>query len=316
MRQDTDMRIPLQRHRRKRRTILALSFTLSIALVAGLLGGFLFLSLPGINADHPTNSQFAALAAEVNPPEGYTLPVTYAHVGPQLLTEGAIDLDRFAQVYRQSGQPLTEDQQAILKEGSAGNVFINSQNAYFLLNFFWAVGLVSANPVLTEGEMVAQGKDQIGNFASTGGWTLGDRSAIELYASAALIPLTQVQQSRLETVAAAVYRPCCNNSTHFPDCNHGMAMLGLLELMASQNANEDQMFMAAKHVNAYWFPQQMQEIALYFKVHEKVNFTDADARQIVGRENSSSSGFQQVHSWLAGKGLLPRAPSTGNNCGV
>ena len=29
-------------------------------------------------------------------------------------------------------------------------------------------------------------------------------------------------------IAKGIYRPCCNNSTYFPDCNHGMAMLGLL----------------------------------------------------------------------------------------
>jgi hypothetical protein len=47
-----------------------------------------------------------------------------------------------------------------------------------------------------------------------------------------LIPLTAEQQALVEEVAAEIYRPCCNNSTLFPDCNHGMAMLGFLELLA------------------------------------------------------------------------------------
>lgn len=45
---------------------------------------------------------------------------------------------------------------------------------------------------------------------------------------------------KVEEVAAAVYRPCCNNHTPFPGCNHGMAMLGLLELMAPQRASADE----------------------------------------------------------------------------
>ena len=77
----------------------------------------------------------------------------------------------------------------------------------------------------------------MGGFASTGGWTLGVKKATELYASTKIMSLTDEQQARLLEVASQVYRPCCNNPTHFPDCNHGMAMLGLLELMASQDAS-------------------------------------------------------------------------------
>src|SRR5512136_2172416 len=106
---------------------------------------------------------------------------------------------------------------------------------------------------------------QIGGFASTGGWTLGTKSPEALYASTTMIVLTPEQQARLEEVAARVYRPCCNNPTHFPDCNHGMAMLGLLELMAGQGATTDEMYTAAKYVNAFWFPQQTLELATYFK---------------------------------------------------
>ena len=51
-----------------------------------------------------------------------------------------------------------------------------------------------------------------------------------------------------ERAAPFVYRPCCDNATHFPDCNHGMAMLGLLELMAAQGASEEEMFAAARDV--------------------------------------------------------------------
>jgi hypothetical protein len=145
---------------------------------------------------------------------------------------------------------------------------INSQNAYYLLNFFWAVGLVNQNVILTDGPMVQNNGGQYESFASTGGWSLATKPITQLYASLDLIPLTEEQQELVEEVAQHVYRPCCDNPTHFPDCNHGMAMLGILELMASQGATADEMFEAAKYVNAYWFPQQTLEAALYLKTNQ------------------------------------------------
>lgn len=139
---------------------------------------------------------------------------------------------------------------------------------------------------------------------------------MELYASTMIVALTDEQQARLLNVASTVYRPCCDNPTHLPDCNHGMAMLGLLELMASQNASEAEMFKAAKYVNAYWYPQQMVEIATYFNANQNVDFAQADAQQIVSQQYSSASGFQGVHQWLGSNGLLEQAPNNGGSCGV
>jgi hypothetical protein len=163
---------------------------------------------------------------------------------------------------------------------------------------------------------MANGAEQVGGFASTGGWTLGVKAPTTLYASAKIITLTEEQQKKLLEVATAVYRPCCNNPTHFPDCNHGMAMLGLLELMAAQNASVDEMFEAAKYVNAFWYPQQMLEVATALKATEKVSFAEADARLVVSDQLSSGTGFKAVHQWLATNGLLEQAPSSGGGCGV
>lgn len=256
-----------------------------------------------------------ALIAQVNPPEGYELPVRYGDLGPQLLASGVIDYAKFAGIYEQSGNPLTRNQIEALTRGSDERIVINAQNAHFLLNFFWAVGLVNANPILTEGPITESSNGQIENFASTGGWTLGTKPVTELFASTVLITLTPEQQARVEKVAAAVYRPCCNNPTLFPDCNHGMAMLGLLELMASQNASEDEMFEAAKYVNAFWFPQQALETAIYIKATQDVDFAQADPRLIVGREMFSGSGFGSVHALLQSRGLLKQTPGNGNSCG-
>ena len=164
--------------------------------------------------------------------------------------------------------------------------------------------------------MMQNGEDEVGRFASTGGWTVGAKPATELYSSAPIITLNPEQQARLEEVASGVYRPCCDNHTAFPDCNHGMAMLGLLELMASQGATEDEMFEAAKYVNAFWFPQQMLEVAVYFEAAQGVSFADLDGRLASGPDTFSGRGFGYVHQWLAENGLLEQLPGAGGSCGV
>jgi len=261
------------------------------------------------------HTEHIALGEQVNPPAGYTLQATFGDVGPQLLSAGAIDRDAFVQLYEQANRPLDSDQLAILEQGSETQIVLNKQSAYFLLNFFWALGLSNNNPILTEGPMAQSGEDQIGRFASTG-WTLGAKPATDLYASTPIVSLSAAQQTRLEEVATQVYRPCCNNPTHFPDCNHGMAMLGLLELMASQDASTQEMFDAAKYANAFWYPSQTLELAQFFKSTQNSDFAKVDGQELVSRNYSSSGGFKAVHEWLADSGQLPQTPGSGSSCGV
>ena len=261
-----------------------------------------------------TNTDTAALYKQINPKDGYNLSVSYGNLGPQLLASGVIDYDAFATLYQNAGSPLTADQIKALKNRSDQEIVINSQNAYYLLNFFWAVGLANRNTILTEGPMVRNSDGKFENFASTGGWGLATKPITDLYASLDLIPLTEEQQKLVEEVAQGVYRPCCNNPTHFPDCNHGMAMLGILELMASQGATADQMFEAAKYVNAYWFPQQTLEAAVYLKANQGIDFAEADPRLVVGSSMASASGSKMVHADLQSKGLLQQAPGRGGSC--
>ena len=286
-----------------------------VAFITGSLGGY-FLRGQVDGSMHPSQADNASLAKQINPPDGYTVPAMFGDVGLKLVEAGTIQLVAFAQVYQQAGKPLTGDQLAILQQGSTAQVVFNQQNTYFLLNFFWALGLTNDNPVLTKGPMIQKGRENVVNFASTGGWTLATRPVRDLYASAPLIALTFEQQARLEEVGQAIYRPCCDNPAVFPDCNHGMAMLGLMELMASQNASIDEMFQAAKYANAYWYPQQTLELATFFNVTQKANFDQADSRALVSQRFSSGSGFQKVHEWLSANGQLPQAPGGGNGCGV
>lgn len=265
--------------------------------------------------NQPSTIDVNTLRAEIAPATGYLLPASFGDLGPQLLAAGAIDATAFLQIYLDAGQPLSELQAAILGKGSNTQVIVDSANAYFLLNFFWAVGLTNRNPILTE--LTARyGIDRVSNFASTGGWTLGAKNAMELYNSKSLIVLNAEQQTRLETVASGVFRPCCANPTMLPDCNHGMAMLGLLELMASQGATANEMYRAAKYVNAFWFPQQTLEVAVFLRISQNVEIADADPRAVVGNEFFSGPGFAAIHQWLVARNLLPVSSSGQGSCSI
>lgn len=267
------------------------------------------------NTSSPS-AEYAALVEQINPKEGYVLPINFGDLGPQMIAAGVFDRDAFIGVYQKAGQPLTQTQMNMLDGTHDGGVVMNNENAYFLLNYFWALGLSNKNPVLDFGAIQKNGQSGVEGLASTGGWTLATRPIREIFSSSKYFVLTAEQQKRLEEVAAMVYRPCCDNPTHFPDCNHGMAMLGLLELMASQNATLDEMLEAAKYVNAFWYPQQTLEQAVYVLKTEGKAYQDVEAKLIVGQQYSSLSGFKQIHTILEQNGWLPQAPSGGGSCGV
>ena len=234
-----------------------------------------------------------------------------------MVAMGVIDADKFKSTYEKSSQPLTPEQEDILQKGSNEKIRITRDNSYFLLNFFWAVGLANKSTILDEGDMMKYGgKQGAGNFASTGGWTLSKNDAMNYYSKSTLIPLTKEQEERVNLVASNIFRPCCNNSTAFPDCNHGMALLGVLQLMASNGASESQMYEAGKYFNAFWFPGNYYDLALYFKNKEGKSFKNIDAKTLLSKNYSSASGWQSVKQWLVDKGIVQQPPKQGGGCGV
>lgn len=262
--------------------------------------------------------QSAGIFAQINPPEGYEMKTKYNDIGPQMLEMGVIDLDKFKETYTKSGQPLTPEQLDILTKGSDKEIKITPDNSYFLLNFFWAFGLANKTKILEEGDMVKYGEGQVGNFASTGGWSSMTKSndAMQYYSQRAIVPLTKEQEDLVNKVASGVYRPCCGNSTAFPDCNHGMALLGVFELMAAQGATESEMFQAAKYINSFWFPGTAFDTALYFKNKDGKEFKDIDPKIYLSREIFSAFGAQTVKKWLIDKGIQEKPPAQGGGCGV
>jgi len=249
------------------------------------------------------------LEEKVLPSDGVTLPVRWGDLGTQLVREWVIDVDKFKAIYEARGE-FTSEYQALLLEKDNGNIKITKDNAGYLLNLFWALGLAQKNPILDSGEMTDKKYGGAENFASTGGWTLTKGDVMDHYSHHNFFMLTTKQQALVDKVSRGIYRPCCGNSTHFPDCNHGMAMLGLLELMASQGVSEQDIWKVALTINSYWFPDTYLTIAT-LKARQGIAWQDVDPREVLGAEYSSAAGYQRVLTQVR-----PPELKGGGGCGV
>lgn len=253
----------------------------------------------------------------VLPPEGVVLPVRWGDLGSRMISAGVIDRQKFEAIYTNRGG-LDLEEKKLLGDTDNGNLRITQENSGLLLNLLWALGLGNKNDILEKGPMNDPKYGGAGGFASTGGWTLavGDPSMdqgqvlMNHYSRHSFVALTEEQQNLVERVSKNIYRPCCNNSTYFPDCNHGMAMLGLLELMAAQGVSEEKMYKTALQVNAYWFPENYLTIAQYL-ASNGVAWASADPKEILGANYSSGSGYSEILSRTT-----PPVQKPSGSCGV
>jgi hypothetical protein len=263
-----------------------------------------------VSVEGQEKTQTSALQEKVLPSEGVTLPAIWGDLGARLVDAGVIDAVKFRTIYEQKGLYTTEYKD-LLEGNNNGALKITRNNSGYVLNLLWALGLANKNAILEKGEMADIKYGGAGRFASTGGWTLAKGDAMDHYSKHSFLTLTAPQQALVEKVSRGIYRPCCGNSTHFPDCNHGMAMLGLLELMGSQGANEQDMWKTALTIHSYWFPDNYLTIATYMQ-NKGVNWQDVDPKEMLGSDYSSSKGYAKISSEVA----VPPGYQGGNGCGV
>ncbi|MEK7549214.1 MAG: hypothetical protein AAB496_01865 [Patescibacteria group bacterium] len=289
--------------------LIPFSVLIAVLLIFGALfytGGLKF---PDRNAFKIKSQSISNLEELVISSVGVELPVKWGNLGKQLVEIGAIDAEKFESIYNQRGG-FSEENKKLLYGENNGNLTINSENAGYILNLFWAFGLANKNLILEQGPMVDKQYGGAGNFASTGGWTMAKGDAMNHYSKHQFIDLTNEQQALVERVSKNIYRPCCGNSTYFPDCNHGMAMLGLLELMASQGVLENDMYRVALMVNSYWFPDTYLTIAKYFQ-NRGIDWKDVDAKEVLSSAYSSALGYRKILEEVE-----PPKSQGGGGCGV
>lgn len=288
-------------------------------LISALIIGGAWVYTAGLKASNSqqqatisTNSEIkqkSALEEKVLPSAGVVLPVRWGDLGAKLVSVGAIDADKFKAIYEQRGA-FTDEYKNLLLEQNDGQIRITEDNAGYLLNLFWALGLANKNSILDTGEMANPTYGGPQNFASTAGWTVAKGNPMDHYSRHKFFDLTDGQQALVDKISRGIYRPCCGNSTHFPDCNHGMAMLGLLELMASQGASEQEMWKAALVVNSYWFPDIYLTIATYMK-NRGADWRGVNPQEILGVNYSSASGYAKIAPQVQ-----PQQQRGGSGCGV
>ena len=250
----------------------------------------------------------STIEASVLPKEGIELPVSWGTLGKQLVDAGVINLPEFEKVVK-----MTPEQKAVLSVGSDEKIRIDTTNSQFIVDVLWALGLAQKSIVYEEGPMGKEEKANAGNFASTGGWTLARGDAMQYFNRFDFIPLTPDQQKQVGEIAKNVYRPCCGNSTWFPDCNHGMAALAAIELMVSAGVPEKDIYNAVLALNSFWFSETYLTTATYF-ARQGIAWNDVDAKTVLGREYSSGQGAGMIAKKV---GPLPWRPApSGGGCGA
>lgn len=250
------------------------------------------------------------LKQKVLPQNGYVLAVVWGDIGKQLLESGAIDKVKYDQQF--AAEAGSKEMMQYLERFSVNHMTVNEKNSHFMVNTLWALGLVNKSKTLEEGPMRTTPNIETGNMASTGGWTLGAKQPMELYSSKSLISLTSEQEELVKKIASNIYRPCCGNSTYFPDCNHGMAALGYIELAVKQGVPEARIYKDILVLNSFWFPQQYVNLAAYFNKQGTV-WDKVDPKLALGVDYSSGQGAQKIQQEIQD---VPGLNVKGGGCGA
>ncbi len=256
----------------------------------------------------------AYIEKQVLPPEGFQTKLTLGDLGKKMVEAGVIDRKKLEESYKGRGG-VPKEMKQLLTKGSDKAFVVTKENSTWIINVLWPLGL-SNKMVLNEKSPIA-GKD-VGNFASTGGWTLGNEETGGAYFNTLkLIQLSQKEEKRVKALADSIYRPCCDNSSFFQDCNHGSAALALTELGVAQGLSDGEIYKTVLVFNAFWFPQNYTETALYFQYEKNKAWNDIDPKQLLSKEFSSISGWLANVDTPARKipGLLPKIQG-GGSCSV
>jgi hypothetical protein len=228
----------------------------------------------------------------------------------KLIAAGVIDPDKF----RGSFKELPAWVERLLLAPSDDPIVFSQETAPYLVNLLWPIGL-SNRAAFNENSPI--NTLSIPTFASTGGWTIGRQESGHVYFNQVeIVRMTADQQAMALKVATTTYRPCCNNSTFFQDCNHGSALLGLLELAASQGASLEKLYGFALTANSYWFPDNYAKTALYFLHFNRKSWRDIEPKLVLSADYSSVSGWQTNvnHRLLRGNVTLPGASKGQQAC--
>ncbi len=254
------------------------------------------------------------ITESVLPSAGFETKIALKDSVLKLANYGVIDRAKFEEIYQQRGG-LPSEFKNLFDESLNEPIALTQDTAGVYVNLLWGLGL--SNRMSTNEQSPING-DSLFNFASTGGWTIGkEKNGGSYFNKFSIVELTPAEEQLVTKIAQNTYRPCCNNSTFFQDCNHGSAILGLLQLGAEQGLSEEELYREALAFNSFWFPQQYLEMAVYFKAAQDLDWENVDAKVAMSKDFSSGSGwFNNVHKYLQENNLIPKPQEGGGGCGV
>lgn len=267
------------------------------------------------NVSETGNQLFDEVVAKVLPEKGFQSKISLNDSVARLVENGVIDRQKFEAIYKDRGG-LPAELKDVLDISSTNPILLTKENANYYVNLLWPIGL--SNYMSSNKESPVNGKSLF-NFASTGGWNLGkEENGGAYFNKFKIVELTPEQESLVTKIAQNTYRPCCNNSTFFQDCNHGSALLGLLQLGAAQGLSEDELYREALAFNSFWFPQNYIYNALYFKVVKNTDWENVDPKMVMGKDFSSASGSGNIQAEVARiPNLIPQQKGSGGaGCGT
>lgn len=258
---------------------------------------------------------FDEAGASVIPPTGFQSRIALKDSILKLIQNGVIDRGKYFALRRGAG-PMPDELSRVLSEPSNQPIHLTSRNANDYVDLLWPLGLanrMAANFAGPFGRSLSTSR-----FASTAGWTLGEQQDGSGYFSKyPIVEMTPGAEELAVRVAKSTFRPGCNNPTFFQDCNHGSALLGVLELGASQGLDEEELYREALAYNSFWFPDYYIRTALYFKVVRKTDWRDVDPKIVMGSDFSALGPWQRnVQVPLAAIPNLIPEPQGGANCGA
>lgn len=278
----------------RRRFLLAASTWFSLGMMSGLAG------CRADGTKDPSRS-FDETIEEVVPTAGIRVPLSFGYSIRRLVLAGVIDPAKLRALSR--GRPGTWLSD-LFAARSPRTILFSAETAPYLLDLLWPLGLANKAAFNTDSPINTL---RLPSYASTGGWSLGGESDGYVYFnSVEALPLSKRQETTALQVAKTTFRPCCDNSTYFQDCNHGSALLGLIELAAFHGLSAEEIYRIALVANSYWFPEQYIQAAVYFSTFENQSWQDIRPDLVLGRRFSSASGWESnINSRLRSEGLLP-----------
>ena len=299
-----------------RRRFAALALSAGAAAAGGSAFAEVFQDPFDVLRDVPVRHypQFDEAGASVIPESGLQTRVALRDSVVKLVDHGVIDREKYYALRHRNG-PFPLELSGALTELANKPSTLTRQNAVDYVNLLWPIGL--ANHMISNFQSPIAGAG-LANFASTAGWTLGeDIEGGGYFNKFPIVPLTPAQEKLVVRIARATYRPCCNNSTFFQDCNHGSALLGVLQLGVAQGLDEKQLLEEALAFNSFWFPDYYVKTALYFSVIRNTKWRDVDPRLVMGEEFSAlGPWWENVDAKLAAiPDLIPESQG-GANCGA